>query len=160
MGSVHPYVRPNRLDGIVFGAIGRQRAKLEAMSVTGEPLLPLRSGMIGGVVVDEEDFLPAVTLRQGREKHRVGIALEHLPVSRVESGPVEIARAKYLLGVALTGRRNRRLMSAPRPSLVERRVLAETGFVTEQPSGFAFGGFFLAWDRCIAASGLAAPGRP
>lgn len=160
VGGLHPDIMPDRLDGIVFGTVRWQRAKMEAMSVTGEPLLHLRSGMIRSVVVNKEDFLPAVTLRQGREKHRVGIALEHLPVRVVESGPIEIDRAEYLLSVALAGRRNQRLMSAPRPGLVEGRVLAETGFVTEQQCGFAFSGFFLAWDRCIAANGLAPPGRP
>ena len=73
----------------------------------------------------------------------------------VEPGPIEIYRPKDLLGIALAGRRNQRLMAAPRPGLVEGRVLAEAGLVTEEQCRFVFGGFFLAWDRCSAAIGPA-----
>lgn len=77
----------------------------------------------------------------------------------VEPRPVEIHRPKDFLGIALAGRRNQRLVSAPRPGLVEGWVLAEAGLVTEEQRRFAFSGFFLAWDRCIVASGPAPPGR-
>lgn len=77
----------------------------------------------------------------------------------VEPRPVEVHRSKDLLGIALAGRRNQRLVSAPRPGLVEGRVLAETGLVTEEQRRLVFNGFFLSWDRCIAAIGPAPLGR-
>lgn len=76
----------------------------------------------------------------------------------MEAWSVKIHRAKYLLGVALASRRNQRLVSASGPSLVEAGILAEAGFIAEKQSGLAFSGFFLAWDRCIAAIGPAPPG--
>jgi len=159
VSGVHPDVVPNRFDGIVFRAVRWQRAKMKAMSVTREPLLHLGSGVVRGVVVNEEDLLFAVALCHGREKHRVRIALEHWSMCVVEPGPVEIHRPKYLLCVTLAGRRHQRLMPAPRPGLVEARVLPEAGFVPEKQSGLALSRFFLAWDRCIVAIGLAPPDR-
>ena len=109
--------------------------------------------------MNEEDLLLAVALCHSREKHRIGLTLEDLPMCVIESGPVEIHRPKYLLGIALAGRRNQRLMSAPRPGLVEGRVLAETGLVAKEQRGVAFSGFFLAWDRYSVAIGPAPPDR-
>lgn len=157
VSGVHAHVMPNRFDGIVFRAVRRQRAEVKPMSVAGQPLLDLGSGVVRGVVVNEKDLLLAVALRHSGEKHCIRIALEYLSMRVVESGSIEIHRPKYLLGVALAGRRNQRLMSPPRPGLVEGRVLAEAGFVAEEQCRLALSRFFLAWDRCIAASGLAAP---
>ena len=77
-----------------------------------------------------------------------------------ESRSVKIHGPKNLLGIALTGRRNQRLVSAPGPGLVERWVLTEAGFVPEEQRRLAFSGFFLAWGMCIAASDPAPPDRP
>ena len=87
----------------------------------------------------------------------VRVALKDFSMGVEEFGPVEIHRAKDLLRVALTGCGDQRLVSPPRPSLVEGRILPEAGFVPEEQGRLAFSGFFLAWDRCIAASGLARP---
>jgi hypothetical protein len=77
----------------------------------------------------------------------------------VEFRPVEIHRSEYLLRVALAGGRNQRLMSTAGPGLIEAGILPEAGFVAKEQSGFPLSGFFLAWDRCIAAIGLARPDR-
>ena len=159
VSRVHPHVMPNRFDGIVLGTVWRQRAKMKAMSVATEPLLDFGGLVVRRVVMNEEDLLPAVALGQSREKHRIGLTLEDLPMCVIESGSVEIHCPKYLLGIALAGRRNQRLVSAPRPGLVEGRVLAETGLVAKEQRGLAFSGFFLAWDKCSAAIGPARPDR-
>ena len=158
VGRVHPHVMPNGFDGIVLRAVRRQGTKMKAMSVASKPLLNLGRSVVG-VVVNEEDLLFAVALCDSGEKHRIGLAFEHVPMRVIEFGSVEIHRPKYLLRIALAGRHNQRLVSTTRPGLVEGRVLAKAGFVAEEQSGFAFSRFFLAWDRCIAAIGPAPPDR-
>ena len=133
---------------------------MKTMAIAGEPLPHFRSPVIRRIVVNKENFLVAVTLRHAGEKGRVTLALKNIPMRVMKPGPVEIHRSKYLLRVALTGRRNQRLVSAAGPSLVEAGVLAEAGFVPEEKRGLAFSRFFLAWDTCSAAIDLAPPGRP
>ena len=110
--------------------------------------------------MDKEYFLTPIPLRHTGQKRSVTFSLEYLSMRKVKLGAVEVHRAEYFLGVALARGRNQRLVSAPRPSLVEAGVLAETGFIAKEQRGLAFSGFFLAWDRCIAASGPAPPDRP
>ena len=90
VSCVHPHVMPNRFDGVVLGTIRRQRAKMKAMSVTTEPLLHFGGLVVRRVVMNEEDLLLAVALGQSREKHRIGLTLEDLPMCVIESGSVEI----------------------------------------------------------------------
>lgn len=116
--------------------------------------------MVSGVVVDQENLLPAVPLCQTVEKGGVAATFKNVAMPVVELGPIQIDRAKDFLSVPLTRRRNQRLVSPARPSLVEARVLAETGFVGKQQGGAALNGFFLAGDTCSAASGPAPPDRP
>ena len=54
----------------------------------------------------------------------------------------------------LAGDRDLRRMPNPAPGGVQGGVLAEAGLVTEEQRRLAFSGFFLAWDRCIAAIGV------
>jgi len=159
VGRMHPHVVPHRFDGVELWTVRRQQAKMEAMPIASEPLLHFWSLVVRRIVMNEEDFLPAVALRHRREKRCIGHALEHLPVRVVKPRPIEIHRAKYLLGIALAGGWNQRLVSAPRPGLVQSRVLAEAGLVAEDQRGFAFSRFFLAWDKCIAAIGPVRPDR-
>src|SRR3989442_9197229 len=146
---------PNRFDGVELRAVRRQQTQMKTMAVAREPLSYFGSLVVRRIVMNEEDFLLPVALRHGTEKRRVTFPLEHLPVRVVESGPVEIHRPQYLLCVSLTGRRNQRLVSAPRPSLVEAGILAEAGFVAEEQSRLALSRFFLAWDRRTPATRLA-----
>jgi hypothetical protein len=64
------------------------------------------------------------------------------------------------LRISLTGGGNERLMSAPCPSLMDTGILAKTGFVGKEQSRATISGFFLAWDKCIAATDLVRPDRP
>jgi hypothetical protein len=133
---------PNGFDGIELGTIGRQQAQMKAMPIVREPLPHFRSLVVRGIIVNKEDFLLAVALRQPAWKRRVTLALENLPIPIVEFWPVEIHRSAYLLRVALAGGRNQRLVSAAGPGLIEAGVLPETGFVAEEQSGFALSVFF------------------
>jgi hypothetical protein len=158
VSGVHPHMMPNRLDGVEFRAIGRERTKMKAMPIAGQPLPHHRSTVIGRVVMDKKDLLPPIPFGQAGQKGRVGFSFEDLSVRKVKFGPVKIHRAKNLLRVPLAGGRNQRLVSAPRPSLVKAGVLPEAGFVAKQQGRFAFSGFFLAGDRCSAATGPVPPG--
>ena len=154
------HVMPKGFDGVELRAVLGERAKVKAVPEATEPLPYLRGPVIGGVVVDQEDFLPTIALRQAVQKGRVASTLKHVAMSIVELGPVEIDGAKDLLGVPLTGGRNQGLVSTARPGLVEAGVLTETGFIGKQQGGVPIRGFFLALDRCSAASGPARPDRP
>lgn len=116
--------------------------------------------MISRVVVDQEDFLSRIPLRQPVEKGRVAATFKDITMPVVEARPIQIDGAKDLLRVPLARRRNQRLLSAPRPRLVETRVLTETGFIGEEQGGVVFRGFFLAGGTCTVASGLARSDRP
>lgn len=150
---MHSHIVPHRFDGVELWTVRRQQAKVEAMPVMREPLLHLGSFVVRRIIMDEEDFFLAVSLRYGRQERRITLTLEDLAVPVVESGPVEIHRPKDLLGIALAGRRNQRLVSTPRPSLVQGRVLAEAGLVAEEQRRLALSSFFLAWGKCIGATG-------
>lgn len=116
--------------------------------------------MVGSIVLNQEHLLPTVAFRQAIEKGCVALAFEDVPVSVVEFRPIQIDRSENLLRVPLARRRNLRLVSATGPGLIQSGILAETGFISKEKSRLPFSGFFLAGDRCSAASDLARPGRP
>ena len=100
------HVVPDRFDGVEFWAVGWQQTKMEAMSVMGQPLAHLWSLVVRRVIVDEENLLMTIPLRQAREKGRITLAFEHVSMSEVELGPVKVHRAENLLRVPLAGRGN------------------------------------------------------
>jgi hypothetical protein len=110
--------------------------------------------------MNKEDFPVDVTARQAVEESGVALPVKHTAMAVIEFRLIQIDSTEYLLCVALARRRNERLMAAARPGLVDTRILAETGFVGEEQGGTAFSRFFLAWDRCNAATGLGRLDRP
>lgn len=158
--GVHTHVMPERFDRVELRAVLGQRTQVKAMTVAPQPLSHLGSPVVGRVVVDQEDFLLPVALRQPVEKGRVAATFKDVATPVVEARPVQVEGAKDLLRVPLARRRDQRLVSAACPRLVEARVLTETGFIGEQQGGVVLRGFFLAGGRCSAASGLARSDRP
>ncbi len=116
--------------------------------------------MVGSIVLNQEHFLPLVAFRQAVEKGCVALAFEYLSVSVVEFWPVQIDRPEDLLCIPLARRRNLRLVSSTGPGLIESGILAETGFINKEESRLTFSGFFLAGDKCNAASDLVRSDRP
>ena len=88
--------------------------------------------MIGGVVVNQEDFLPSVATCQVVEKVGITWSIEHAAMPVIELRPIQIDGAENLLRVALARSGNERLMASTCPSLIEAGILAETGFVGEE----------------------------
>ena len=158
--GLHSDVVPHWFDGVELGAVLRQRAEVETMAITSEPLAHLRSPMVGSIVVNQEHFLATVAFRQAIEKGCVALAFKYIPISVIEFRPIQIDCPKNLLRVPLARRRNLRLVSSTGPSLIESGILAETGFISKEESRPPFSGFFLTGDRCSAATDLARPGRP
>ncbi len=116
--------------------------------------------MVGCVVVDQKNFFPNVGAGEVVEERRVSLTIEHLfSMDEMNPRPTNVHGTENFLRVALAGRGDSRLVPAPGPSLVQSRVLAETRFVGEQQRGTQISGFFLAWDRCSAASDPAKPDR-
>jgi hypothetical protein len=60
-----------------------------------------------------------------------------------ESSRIKLDGAKDLQGVSLSGGADLRLRASPRPSPIERAVLAVAGFVFEEDGRFFALGFFL-----------------
>lgn len=113
------------------------------MAVSSQPRLHLGRPMVSRVVVDQEDFLPSIALRQPVQEGRVAAAFKDVAPAVVEAGAVEVDRPKNLLRVALARRGYQRLVSAARPRLVEARVLTKAGFIGEEQSRVARGGVFF-----------------
>src|ERR1035438_7403215 len=134
---------------------------MKAVSIVLQPRLDFGANVIRRVVLNQEDFLVTVASCQAAEKPGIGLAIEHLlALHEVSARAAQVHGTKDFLGVALAGRRNARLTSAPGPSLIQRGVLAKAGLIGKEERGAKVSGFFLAWDRCSAASDPGAPDRP
>jgi hypothetical protein len=160
VGGLDAHVMPKGFDRVELRAVLGQRAEVKAMTIGAQPLPHLRCPMVGGVVVDQEHFPPAVAVRQAVQKGGVASTFKDVAMPVVELGTIQIDRSKDLLGVPLPRRRNQRLVSASRPRLVQARILTETGLIRKQQSGVAIGGFFLAGDTYSAANGPVRADRP
>ena len=156
---LHPHKVPEGFDGVELGAVAGQGAEVKAVTVAAQPLPHLGGPMVSGIVVNQEDLLPPVPLRQAVEKGGVASTFKNVAMPVVEFGPIQVDRAKDFLSVPLTGRRNQRLLSAARPRLIQTGILPKTGFVAIEQRRPAISGFFLVGDRCSAASDRARLGR-
>lgn len=99
--------------------------------------------MVRGIVLDQIDFAGKVTAQYPFEIVDVSIGVENLLEVVKESSSVEFDCAKYFQGVSLPCGRDLWLRAPARPRLVERRVLAEAGFVFEEDERLFALGFFL-----------------
>lgn len=99
--------------------------------------------MVRRIVLDQIDFARKVTAQCLFEIVDVGIGIENLLEVVKEPSTVKFDGAKYFQGVSLPCRGDLRLRASARPGLVERRVLAEAGFVFEEDGRLFALGFFL-----------------
>jgi hypothetical protein len=104
--GLHTHVVPQRFDRVELRAVPGQRTQVKAMTVAPQPLSHLGSPVVRRVVVDQEDFLPSVPLRQPVEKGRVAATFKDVATPVVEARPVQVEGAKDLLRVPLARRRN------------------------------------------------------
>jgi len=115
---LHPHKVPEGFDGVELGTVTGQGAKVKAVSVAAQPFPHLGGPMVSGIVVNQEDLLPPVPLRQAVKKGGVASTFKDIALPVVELGPVQVDRAKDLLSIPLTGRRNQRLVASSRPRLI------------------------------------------
>jgi len=118
------------------------------MTMVSQPLPHLGSPMVGGVIVNQEDLLSIVALRQAVQKERIASAFKDVPMPIVELGAVQVDGPENLLRVPLARRRDEGLVSSTRPGLVETGILPETGLVGKQEGCLAISGGGLAGDTC------------
>lgn len=139
---LHPHKVPEGFDGVELGTVTGQGAKVKAMTIAAQPLPHFGGPMVSGIVVNQEDLLPPVPLRQAVQEGGVASTFKDVAMPVVESRPIQVDRPKDFLSVPLTGRRDQRSGSSSRPRLIPTGILAETGFVAVEQRRPALSGFF------------------
>ena len=130
------------------------------MAVGCQPTFPVVFEIVAGAIVDDQEDLASASRHDLLEEFEEREAVEHGREPVVELRPVlKRDDAEDVRRLAHSERVYTRLAANSGPRLVKRSVEPEAGFVAEEQGGLAFSGFFLAWDRCIAASDLARPDR-
>ena len=154
---------PYRLHRIQLGRVAWQPKQLDLVLVAGEPFLSVGWKVVPRSVVDDEEDLAALVLRdQVFEKCPEGFAVEDVRESVGElrifeaDGRVQMSSLPHAIGV------DSGLASDTRPRLMQRAVEPEARFVFEEDYSSARGCFFfIAGSRlrsqysCFSASARA-----
>lgn len=115
----------------------------EPVPVGFEPSPDFRVLVVGGVVLNQDHSLPAVSPRQLLQEGEIGGAIENLVLAVVEARLPQFDGAEDLHLLALAGNGNLRWTRYAAPGGVERRVLPEAGLVCEEERPVSRAGFFL-----------------
>ena len=133
---------------------------LQPAPIFFEPCPDSRILVVRSIVLNEMCSLRVILAGQLIEKNQVGRGIEYF-VSVVGKLCGEyFNRAKDLDAFPLSSDRNLRLTPNRSPRLIQRGILAETGFVLKDQRGPFTCGFFLDSDKCSGAICLALPGLP
>ena len=116
---------------------------LQPTSVGFEPVPHVGVLMIGGVVLNHDGPLAAISPCQLFEEAEVGGGVEDGVLSIIESRTPEFDGSEYLHALALSSNRNFRRATHAAPGGVQGRVLPEAGFVSEDQRPVPRLGFFL-----------------
>ncbi len=116
---------------------------LQPTSVGFEPFPHVGVLMIGGVVLNHDGPLVAISRRQLLEEAEVGGGVEDGVLSIIEPRTPEFDGSEYLHALALSGNRDFRRATHPAPGSVQSRVLPETGLVGEDQRPVPLLGFFF-----------------
>ena len=147
VGGVLAGVVPDAFLGVEFRPVRRQLKPCQLAPVLRKIVIGFLLLVIGGVVPNEIDPVSA-PVKGGQEHllHKGQIGFPRKISFLVQLGEVRVVqahRAEDFLGVAFPARGNLRLAAPARPGGVERRCLAEGGFVFEHdPRSFVWGVFF------------------
>ena len=140
-------VMPEPLGRIEVRRVGRQREDFDVAVVFGKEFQDFRFLMIRGVVLNQIDpMAAAVIMGQQVSIHErqisVGVEVFGLvPPDKIAGGHAD--RPQDFLRVAFSARGNLRLLTAPRPSALERGRLSKGRFIfVNDHRPFALGVFF------------------
>ena len=164
VSSFRACVVPKSLLRVEIRRILGQSKHLQPPTLLVEPCHHFRMRVIGGIVLDQKDAVPT-TIKTGQEhfidKRQIGQVVEILRLMPPRKpGGAQRHRAENLLRMTLPSGRNFRAAVTRRPSLMNRRTLAEGCFVLINDHR-AFGlGVFLDWGRCNASTFSALWDRP
>src|SRR6266849_5080968 len=115
----------------------------QPMPVGLEPSPDLAVLVVGGVVLNQNRSLAAVSPSQLFEEAEVGGGIEDRVLAILEPRAPEFDGAENLHVLALSGDGNFRWAAHSAPGGVQRRILPEAGFVGEDPRPVPRLGFFL-----------------
>jgi hypothetical protein len=116
---------------------------LQPMSVGFEPAPHFRILMVGGVVLNHDGPLTAISPGQLLEEAEIGVGVEDGVLPIVEPSAPEFNGSQNLHAFAFPGNRDFRRAAYAAPGSVQSRVLPETGFVGEDQRRVLRAGFFL-----------------
>jgi hypothetical protein len=116
-----------------------------------EPTPDRRILVIGGVVLNQMRSLGIIPAGQLLQKFQISRRIEHACPMICELSTIDFNRPKYLYALPLPGDWNLRLAPDGSPCLINRRILAETGFVFKNQRRPFARGFFLDSDTCNGA---------
>jgi hypothetical protein len=129
-------------------------------SIIFEPIPNRRILVVRGIVLNQMGSLRVIASGQLLQKNQVGRCIEYVRPMIGKLCGEDLNRAKDLDAFPLPSNRNLRLTPNGCPSLIQRGILAETGFVFKDQRGPFTGGFFLDSDMCSGAICLALPDLP
>ncbi len=143
MRSVLSRVLPQPFRGIQLWRVGRQLMHLQPMPVGFEPVPHFGILMVGGVVLNHNGPLAAISPSQLFEEAEIGVGVEDGVLPIVEPRAPEFDGSENLHALALPGDRNFWRATHAAPGSVQGRVLPEAGFVGEDQRPVPRAGFFL-----------------
>lgn len=122
-----------------------------------EPRPDRRVLVVGGIVLNQMRSLRVIPSSQLLQKNQVGRCIEYVGPMIGKLCGEDLNCPKDLDTFPLPSNRNLWLTSYGSPSLIQRGILAKTGFVFKDQRGPFTGGFFLDSDMCSGAICLAPP---
>ena len=99
--------------------------------------------MVGGIVLNQDRTVATIAAGQAFQKPQVGYRIEYGVLLIVKSRLPQFDGAEDLDTLALPSVRNLGRMSHAAPGGMQRRVLAEAGFIGKDQSAVFLLGFFL-----------------
>ena len=115
----------------------------QPMAVGFEPRPDIGVFVVGGVVLNQDRSLAAVSPSQLFEEAEIRSGIEDCVLAIIEPRAPEFDGTENLHVLAFSGHGNFRWAAHPAPGSMERRVLPEAGFVGEDQRPVSRLGFFL-----------------
>ena len=136
-------VLPEPLGWVELRRVGRELMHFQPVAIGFEPAPHVGILVIGGVVLNQNRSLSAVSPGQLFQEREVGAGVEDGVLPVVETGPPELDGRQDLDALALSGDGDFGRTTDSAPSGIQSGVLAKAGFVGENQRPALSLGFFL-----------------